>query len=122
MAFSLDLRERVISYIQAGHNQSDTSKTFNLGIGTILNWIKLYQETGSLSPRPHGGGFQSKVDAEEFKKYVENYPDQTLHEMGEHFGISHEGVAYNLRKHGFVHKKNSSVLRKKRRKTKRLST
>ena len=117
MSYSVDLRERVIFYIQSGNNRANASKVFNVGISTVRNWIQLYQETGSLSPRPHGGGFQSKVDADEFQDYIDNHPNKTLHEIGDHFNISHEGAAYNLRKHAYVHKKNSFVLRKKRGKT-----
>ncbi|MDQ6998711.1 MAG: hypothetical protein Q9M17_08350, partial [Mariprofundus sp.] len=56
--------------------------------------MKLYKETGAVDPRPHRGGRKSSINSEEFRSYVAANPDKTLVEMGEHFGLSYEGVAY----------------------------
>jgi transposase len=117
MSYSLDLRQKVVSYVNSGYSRVSAAKIFGLGESTVRRWISRHKETGDVHPLPHGGGFPSKINAADFKQYVTENPDKTLQEMGEFFGISHEGVAYNLRKHGYVHKKKSALRRKKRRVT-----
>ena len=117
--YSLDLRRKVVLYVDSGGSRASASKIFGLCKETIRRWVMRKQDTGDVKPLPHGGGFPSKVDETEFKAYVESNPDKTLHEMAEHFGISHEGVAYNLRKHGYVHKKKAFYTRKEMNKDER---
>jgi len=113
MAYSLDLRQRVIDYIHSGGSKITASHIFDVGEKTVRNWVSLYKETGSVNPRPHRGGKRSSVDSDTFKSYVDANPDKTLKELGAHFGLSYEGAAYNLRKHGYVHKKNAALQGKK---------
>lgn len=109
MAYSIDLRTRVVSYVESGGSRLSASRIFRVGERTVRNWINLRRETGSVSCRPHGGGFVSKVDSTKFKQYIADNPDKTLQEIGDYFGVTHEGAAYNLRKHGYVYKKNTSL-------------
>jgi len=113
MAYSLDLRQRVIDHVDAGGSKISASKLFDVAEKTVRNWVSLHKETGSVNPRPHRGGKKSTIDSEKFKSYVDANPDKTLKEIGAHFKLSYEGAAYNLRKHGYVHKKNASLQRKK---------
>lgn len=110
MSYSIDLRTRVVSYVESGGSRLSASRIFKVSERTVRNWINLQRETGSVLCRPHGGGFPSKVDAEKFKQYIADNPDKTLQEIGDYFGVTHEGAAYNLRKHGYVYKKNTSLL------------
>jgi len=112
MAYSSDLRARVVEYVLSGKSYLLTASIFNVCEKTVRNWMKLYEETGAVDPRPHRGGRKSSINAEAFKSYVNANPDKTLVEMGQHFGLSYEGVAYNLRKHGYVNKKNAAIQRK----------
>lgn len=112
MAYSVDFRECVISYVESGGSRISASRIFKVGERTVRRWISLKEATGSVEPLPHGGGFPSKVDPIAFKQYITENPDKTLHEIGDYFGISHEGAAYNLRKHGYVFKKNFALRRK----------
>jgi len=113
MAYSLDLRQRVFDYIESGKSILSASTLFNVSEKTVRNWITLYKETGSVCPRPHKGGRKSSIDSKEFTTYVDANPDKILREIGAHFGLSYEGAAYNLRKHGYVNKKNSFIQRKR---------
>ena len=112
MAYSSDLRTRVVDSVVSGKSYLLAASIFNVCEKTVRNWMKLYEETGAVEPRPHRGGRKSSIKAEAFKSYVNANPDKTLVEMGKHFGLSYEGVAYNLRKHGYVNKKNSAIQRK----------
>ena len=78
MAYSLDLRQRVIDYIHSGGSKISASHLFAVGEKTVRNWVLLYKETGSINPRPHRGGKRSSIDSEKFKSYVDANPDKTL--------------------------------------------
>jgi transposase len=114
MAYSLDLRKKVILHLESGCSQASAAKIFGIGERTIRRWVSRKQNTGSIERLPHGGGFPSKVNACEFNQFVLDHPDKTLKEMGEVFGISHQSAAYNLRKHGYVHKKKRFVTPKEK--------
>lgn len=113
MSCSLDLRQRVVDYVQSGKSKISASNLFDVAEKTVRNWMTLYEETGSVDPRPHKGGRKSSIDSEKFKSYVDANPGKTLKEIGANFGLSYEGAAYNLRKHGYVNKKNAAIQRKK---------
>ena len=46
---SLDLRERVIKYIESGHTQGSAAKIFNLNISTFNKWNVRYKREGHYS-------------------------------------------------------------------------
>jgi len=91
MAYSLDLRERVIDYIGSGKSKVSASKLFDIAEKTVRNWVLLYKETGSVNQRPHRGGKTSSIDSEAFKSYVDANFGKTFKELGAHFGLSYEG-------------------------------
>lgn len=109
MAYSTDLRVRVISYVESGGNQSSAASIFSVCERTIRNWISLKEETGSVSPRPHAGGYPPKIDLSSLKELVDLGPDKTLAELGEEFSASHVSVWHALKKVDYVYKKNSSL-------------
>jgi transposase len=121
MSYSIDLRTRVLSYVESGGSRLSASRVFKVSERTVRNWINLHRETGSVLCCHHGGGFVSKVDPIKFKQYIADNPDKTLQEIGDHFGVTHEGAAYNLRKHGYVYKKNTSLPEAQRRKNAKIS-
>jgi len=46
--YSIDLRERVLSYIEDGHTQKEASEVFKIPRQTIYNWLCLKTGTGYL--------------------------------------------------------------------------
>jgi transposase len=116
-AYSEDLRERVIGYIESGHTYKEASERYGVSERTICNWIRLRKETGSLKaesvPRsPH------KLHDEDLLCYVKANPDAFLREIAVHFGCSRSGVHKALKRLGITYKKTPFVPGKKRRETK----
>jgi len=105
MAYSLDLRERVIAHVEDGNTQLSASELFGINDKTVRKWIELKAETGSLVPRAFAGGAKPRVSKEELYAHVEAHPDATLEERGKHFDMTIAGIAYHLHKHGYVQKK-----------------
>ena len=82
MSYSLDLRQKVVLYVECGHSRVSAAKIFGIGKSTVHRWILRKRESGTLNPLPHGGGFPSKINADDFQQYVADNPDKTLQEMG----------------------------------------
>jgi len=109
MSYSLDLRERVVSYVESGASRVSAAKFFKVGERTVRRWLCLKKETGKLSPRPHGGGYPPKIDLLELKKSVDLNPNQTLSELEEEFSASGASLWHALKKLQYTYKKNSSL-------------
>lgn len=56
MAYSIDLRERVVEYIEAGKTVKEASRIFKVNQRTILRWRKLKEETGTVTRQPYKHG------------------------------------------------------------------
>ena len=109
MAYSIDLRHRVVKSVESGKAKSSTAELFNISLSTVQAWIRLKEETGDIKCRAYTGGARAKVSREDFEAYMNNNPSKTLKEIGKHFGLSYGWAAYNLEKYGYVYKKKLKV-------------
>jgi putative transposase len=54
--YSIDLRERAVSAVlKGGLSRHEAAAQFGLGVGTVINWVRRFQETGSVAPGQMGG-------------------------------------------------------------------
>jgi transposase len=54
--YSTDLRKRVVaSVLERGLSRNQAAAQFSLAVSTVVDWVKRYQETGSLEPGQMGG-------------------------------------------------------------------
>lgn len=54
--YSLDLRERVVAgVVKGGLSRHQAAARFGLGVSTVINWVRRFQETGSVAPGQMGG-------------------------------------------------------------------
>lgn len=110
-ACSLDLRKRVMDYLNAGHTMADTAEHFSVNISSVQRWKKLLKETGSLevTPTPRG---PHKLFLEPLKEYVDANNDATLETIAAHFGCAVTTVWNALQKLGYTRKKNRKNIKK----------
>jgi transposase len=106
MAYSEDLRERVIAYLKEGHTQEETRIIFKVGTSTIKRWLSLLSETGNLekreldrSPRIYESG--------KLNTYIEENPNALLKDVAEKFSGSITGAFYALEREKITLKKKS---------------
>ena len=120
-AYSLDLREKVISFIRRGKSKREASKIFSIGEDTIYRWLRLHK-IGNLSPKKYKE-YPRKIADEVLKDYVEQYPDHTLKEIGQAVGLHSSKVWKYLKRLGITRKKRrpsmQSVAKKKERSLKK---
>jgi transposase len=104
MAYSIDLRERVIDYVKQGNTHKKTSEVFNVGTATIERWLVLLKETGSLEKRPLNRT-APKFESEKLHAYIEENSDALLKDVAEHFGGSITGAFHALEREKLTLKK-----------------
>jgi transposase len=87
--YSTDLRTRVVqAYEHREGAMRQLATTFRVSLSFVRRLIKHYRETGSVAPKPHGGGSPAKVDAsgrEVVQALVQAAPDATLRELCQRF-------------------------------------
>jgi transposase len=90
--YSSDLRERVTDAVdQREGSLRQIAARFQIGLTTLTRWLQRRRQTGSLDPKPHGGGRCRAVDgpdAEHLQELVRKRPDATLDELNTSLGLS----------------------------------
>ena len=91
-AYSTDLRERVVAACDAGDaTREQIADRFSVSVAWIRKLIRQRRETGSIEPRPHGGGRAPAFDgpgSTRLREAVRADDDATLEELGRAAGVS----------------------------------
>jgi len=107
-AYALELRNRILSYVESGGKVTAASRIFDVAAQTIRNWLKRIQEEGSATARKTGTKGKRKIDYDKLKAYVAEHPDKTLHEMAKVFGVWPSAIEKALNKMKITRKKSLS--------------
>jgi putative transposase len=60
--FSMDLRERVVGAVERdGLSRRQAAARFGVGVSTVIAWVRLFRETGSVAPGKMGGHRPKKL-------------------------------------------------------------
>lgn len=54
-AYSLDLRERVVAAVEAGHSCRSVAQTFMVSVASVVKWSQRERLSGNAAPWPVGG-------------------------------------------------------------------
>ena len=103
MSYSLDLRKKVLKYIELGHSQSEASKLFGVSRRTIYSWLN--RQNLKSSPRKF---WQSKIDKKQLQKYVLANPDLLLREYAAQFNVTVNAISLAFRSLN-IRKKNDAL-------------
>jgi transposase len=60
--YSLDLRERVVRFVEEGHSRRAAAAHFKVSVSFVVNLVKAFGATASLEPRPSGGRRHAKLE------------------------------------------------------------
>lgn len=102
--YSLDLREKVIKFLEEGNSQRLASKVFKISKTTVNSWQLRYKRGGSYAFKKRVGSKPS-IQIKDFVNYVEDHPNASSLDIGKEFNISASGARYWLRRLGFRYKK-----------------
>lgn len=83
--YSLDLRERVIGAVVGGMSRRKAAELFDVGIATVIRWVREFFETGRKSAKPMGGDNRSRLTGERdwILTRTATTPDLTIDEIRE---------------------------------------
>jgi transposase len=89
--YSMDLRERVAAAVDEGDcSQREIASQFRVSSSFVSRLMKQRRLTGSLAPKPHGGGPPPVLDAEGRQRLVElarEHNDDTLDQLRQRGGF-----------------------------------
>jgi transposase len=84
-SYGIDLREHILAAYGRGEGSiPDVAAEFGVAPRTVVNWLALARATGSVEPRPHGGGAQAKMTSERMEVLLgllRDDPDATLPQL-----------------------------------------
>ena len=106
--YSVDLRERVLKYLETNPNRKSASLLFQVGIASIYRWLSRKKETGNVKPFRREYAYK-KIDDAKLIEYVEAHPDQFLSEIAEHFNMTPQAIFYALKRLKITRKKNYAL-------------
>ena len=61
-AYSVDLRERVVGFVEAGHSRRAAAVHFSVSPSFVINLMAAFRQCGVLAPKAAGGWRHSKLD------------------------------------------------------------
>src|SRR3982751_5209343 len=90
--YSHDLRQRILETVQRGEGSlRQIAQRFRVSLSFVVRLLQTYRRTGSIQPRPHGGGNPAKLspqDLERLRELVRQQPDATLEELRQRLGVA----------------------------------
>ena len=118
-AYGLDLRDLVVHAHQAGEGSiREWGDLFHVAKNTVDNWLRRLRESGTVVPRPHGGGVPAVLSGDRLEtlcRLVVERDDATLDELREaveqecQVHTSRSAVDRALRKVNFTRKRRRST-------------
>jgi transposase len=90
--YSQDLRQRVLDTVRRGEGSlRQIARRFLVSVSFVTRLLRTHRDTGSLEPKPHGGGNPAVLtpeDLERLRELIRRQPDATLEECRQRLGAS----------------------------------
>ena len=100
MAYSLDLRQKVVDYIENGGRVTKAAQVFGIGRASIYRWLER-KELAATKVKYR----QRSLDIRELSKDIQENPEATLKQRAEKFGVSTTAIFKALKKMKITRKK-----------------
>jgi transposase len=114
-AYSLDLRERVVRFVEAGRSCHAAAAHFRVSVSFAVRLMKSFRASGSLKPKPSGGRRHAKLDPHRafLLGRIEEKADITMPELSAELAVATgtradpASLSRFLIRNGYRFKKNS---------------
>jgi transposase len=113
--YDVRFRERAVkAYKQGDRSYAEVAEIFGIAQRTLERWVAQERRTGSVAPKPRGGGRWSTIDLPLLEAVLALKPDMTCGELAEAYNgrvaradrVKWWTVWRALRRAGYVLKKN----------------
>ena len=114
--YDVALRERAVKAYESGEGSySQLAILFDLDMRTLERWVARWRATGTVAPKPRGGGWTSPIDLVVLEAVVRERPDGKVDEFCAAYNrrvpraqrTNATSFRRALRRRGFVVKKNA---------------
>jgi transposase len=102
-AYSLDIRERIVAFVQSGGAKTEAAARFGVSRKTVYRYLGA-SAAGALAPKTSWGGWR-KIDPARVLREIRRRPDATQPEIARIFKATPMGVSHCLRRLGITFKK-----------------
>ena len=109
--YSVDLREKVLKYLETNSNRRAASTLFQISSATIQRWITLKKEKGHVKPLRRAYAYK-RIDDQKLIEYVNAHPDHFLSEIAANFNLTPQAIFYALKRLKITRKKRLRFIRK----------
>ena len=81
--YSQDLRVRVLAAVESGMNKMQVHKTFGISRSTMDDWLRLHEQTGSVTPNTtyRRGKAPALGDESAFAAFAQSHHHSTLEQL-----------------------------------------
>lgn len=81
--YSLDLRDRVVRRVEAGHAAREVAATFGVSVASVVKWSQRKRQTGSADAKPMGSRQARSLAGQRdwMLARIAEKPDVTLREL-----------------------------------------
>lgn len=114
-AYSLDLRRRVVRFVDAGHSRHEAARRFDVSVAFVVKLVAAWRATGSCAAKPAGGWRYSKLDPHRawLERRLEEKADITMPELAEELAakgvrVAPASLSRWYRRNGYRYKKNAA--------------
>jgi putative transposase len=107
MTYSLDLRKRVVEWIEQGGGVTQAAKIYKVSRATIYRWLEREELEPTKVERR-----KRKLDWEELRKDVEENPDKKQSDRAKKFGVRPGAISYAFQEMKITRKKKSYATEK----------
>ena len=112
---SLDLRQRVARFVEAGHSCHEAARHFEVSVAFVVRLMAACHTTGSLAAKPEGGWRYSKLDPhrEFLIRRVTGTNDRTMPQLAAELlalgtKVTPASISHWFRRQGYRFKKNAA--------------
>lgn len=110
MSYSIDLRKKVVRFIENGGSIIQAARIFDVSRPTIYRWLEkknLGSLKDSIPKRPW-----RKIDPQKLTEIVEKHSDWTLLEYANHFGVKASSILKAFKRLKITRKKRPYNIKK----------
>jgi len=109
-AYSLDLRRRVVRFVDAGHSRHEAAAHFDVSVAFVVKLVSRWRETGSYAAKPEGGWRYSKLDPHRawLERRLCEKADITMPELAKGVRVAPASLSRWYRRNGYRYKKNTA--------------
>lgn len=104
MTYSVDLRKRVVDFVDGGGSKAEASRRYEVSLWCVNDWCR----RKDLTPEPQLGR-KRKLDWKALAQHIRENPDALLRERAQHFGVHTSAIGYATKQMKLTRKKNAEI-------------